>query len=809
MSLNPEREEEDAKQFAAAMADANNRLELERAWVVALSHGEPLVLGRLDVTRLYGYAADCGFGTNDRFLGMATSAFDLFSEDDRDGCVGFDGFVKALFYMGMDRFGLQGDHQGALAKMMTTYVRPYNEAHRQKNASDGSEPDDVLLAIPEIDRILYVYDGVMDRLFNRYRDVDQHTNRELTLDQNRLLDQYVEVEELKELLKDFNLFPRMVAYTDISRACQYSCFGKIVVDPSRQGGARYSAIDAKKDAGADIKMEAFSADEFTPEAPGDRGDAPNPLYLPILPPEYLTDEALLDKARFMSAMVRLAQCIYSRGTASDAASTSVSGNDSYPTRTSRLEALLRYMGPYYEKIFQRTMESDCDYSEKGLPTISLNAPFFPPTGPMTGYEMTINGGNFCEKRGVFVRFGEGDDAKVVRCKSIARRKIIVDVPEAAPRDVEVQVDFNHGAYDVCFNKVTKQRVECSNNRWQYSNTEPPQYILLKMKLPPYTVDEETSAKLIKLFGAVCAFQDSFNTKLMVRSKWRALKEHCELTEAAVPDGPDHDVFYMEVAEFHEGAHDLSLNFKGFLRVLSRTLLAMHGEERWMEGLLFVAGKRFETQKRLGVEKTAKTDQSDVALARRAIAMVERQPYITLDVFLGPIIVGVLKGVPGDISTATGGAPVVLQRAHPQLTYTHLECNTQSVVLAHLTASHGLHHFVRRLLHDGFDVSCHSPNIGTRRPAGRCWAIKNAEGARIGAVWDYSGNYSNIEWQPALQEMASRNFTMCTYVEEKSLDFVLGYLCYTKAKDIAQLRANLAARGYSLMTKLFRLPGVAL
>eukprot|EP00744_Colponema_vietnamica_P011974 GILI01016819.1.p1 GENE.GILI01016819.1~~GILI01016819.1.p1 ORF type:complete len:761 (+),score=132.45 GILI01016819.1:91-2283(+) len=729
---------------------------------------------------------------------MVSSAFDLFSEDERDGCVSFDGFVKTLFYMGMDRFNTGNDYQLSLSKMMQTYVKPYNEAHRILNLSDGSEGDEVLLSIPEIDRILYVYDSVFDRLFNRYRDVDQHTNRELTLDQNKLLDQFVEVEEMKELLKDFNLFPRMVAFTDISRTAQYACFGKIVVDPSRQGGARYSAIDAKKDASADMKMEAVAATDII-------GEAANPLYVPILPAEYLTDEALLDKARFMSAIVRLAQCVYSRGTASDANSTSTSGNDSLPTKTSRLEALLKYMEPYYEKLFMKTMQSDCDYTEKGLPTISLNAPFYPSVGPMSGFEMSINGGNFCEKRGVFVRFGVGSDALVVRSKSIAKKKIVVDVPQGTPQDVEVGVEFNHGEYDIAFNRVARLRVECSNNRWQYTKTEPPQLITMKQQLPPYSVDEETSAKLMKLFGAVCAFQDSFNTKLMIRSKWKALKEHCELTEAATEGGPDHDVYFMEVAEFHDGAHDLSLNFKGFLRVLSRTLLAMKGEEHWVEGLQFVADRRFETQKRVGVEQSTKADQSDVALARRALAMIERRPHIELDIFLGPIIVGSLKGHPGDIASATSGSTVVLAKNHPMFTYTHYECNTQSTVLAHITASQGIHHLIRRLLHDGFDVACHHPNINTRKPAGRCWTIKNAQGTRVGAMWDYAGNYSNLEWQPAQQEMLSANYTLCTYVEEKSIEYVLAYLCTTKAKDMAQLRAQLTTRGFTFTTKLYRLP----
>lgn len=827
-SLNPEREEEDNKQFTVAMQDNTLRQELETAWVICLRYGEPLKKSKCPAKNVLRYTIETGFANTDRNTNVVQRSMDLFL--DEEGFIHFDGFVKTLFYMGMERFPhLKTDYQQALQQVHAQFIRPHIFRHIASQESDGSEPDEKLLSIPEIDRLLYVYDAPLGRIFNRYKDFDRHHNRELTLDQNKLLDNFMEVEEMKEMLKDAGYFPRLVAYSDISRCCQYACFGKIVVDPTRQGGARFSSIDAKKDMKDVGPMDVLEASAFV--KPSDLGaEAANPLYVPLLPKEFLTDEALLDKARFMSALVRLSQVIYARmSPASPGASAAMASASAFlpepsmgaiasdqsisntaipvvrfPTKASRFEALLEDIEGYYEKMFQKAITSECDYTERGLPVISSGHACTPDHGPMSGFELSIAGNNFCEKRGVFARFSVGSEtALVVRSKEIQKRKIIVDAPAMTPSDVEVQVDFRHGEYDVFLNRITRARVECSNNRWDYSKTEPAQMVTFRMTLPPVAVDVDTTSRLMKLFGSVCAMGDSMNTKLLSKAKWKTLKEHCELSEAPKGTNSDNEAFFLEVAEFHDGIHDLSLNFKGFMRVLVRTLVEMVGDG-WVDALQIVSEKRFEAQKRVGAEDGTKADQSDVALARRAIAAVERRSDVQVDIMLGPIRVGVLCSRPGDVSTITSGRSVVIMK-HPALSYVHHEVNSERVVLANITASLSVPHLLRRLLHHGFDVCAHNPNQNARKPAGRCWAVHNADGERVGALWDSPGNYSCIEWQPAVQEMANTKFSMCCYKEEKTMDFVICYIQFSKAKDAAEVRNALIQRGYTLTTTLYRIP----
>ena len=160
-SLNPEREEEDAKQFAIAMQDSTLRQELETAWVICLRYGEPLKKSRCPARNVLRYTMETTFANTDRNAGIVQRSMDLFLDD--DGTLLFDGFVKTLFYMGMERFpNLKFDYQQALQQVHSMYIRPHIFKHIASQESDGSESDEKLLSIPEIDRLLYVYDTPRD-----------------------------------------------------------------------------------------------------------------------------------------------------------------------------------------------------------------------------------------------------------------------------------------------------------------------------------------------------------------------------------------------------------------------------------------------------------------------------------------------------------------------------------------------------------------------------------------------------------------------------------------------------------------------
>ena len=61
-----------------------------------------------------------------------------------------------------------------------------------------------------------------------------------------------------------------------------------------------------------------------------------------------------------------------------------------------------------------------------------------------------------------------------------------------PRDIEVRVDFRHGEYLVSVQRIAKVTVECSNNRWQFSSTDPSQQFVFQ-EVPQYTVNSDDSA----------------------------------------------------------------------------------------------------------------------------------------------------------------------------------------------------------------------------------------------------------------------------------------------------------------------------
>lgn len=790
--LNPQRAEDDRKNCEIALSDPATREILELAWYAILNNGECLRKEACDLKHFRVFVVQSKYGSNDRHLSTALHCFD--GQQQTDETIDFKGFVKVLFHMGMLMYSTD-DYAVAMQKMID-FVKFFYEQYKIANEHDGSGPDDRMLDIPEIDRLLYVYDAVFERLFNRYKDVDQHANRELTLEQLKILDQFVEVEEVKEMLKDYGYFPKYLSYVEISRCCQFACFGKLVVDPTRQGGARFSSIsEAKKD----VTLSPAVAVLDVPDGPpSDEGRCTNPLFLPMLPAEYMHDEALLDKPRFMSCFMRLGQTLYSRP----------EYTKKLPSICSRIEEMLTAMMPMYDKMFCRPMDQDCDFTEKGVPVLLNTAPsaaLVPARGLLDGgFELNVQGSNFCEKRGVFVRFGEGESAIIVRSKQIQKKKVVVDAPRVKHQDTVVEAEFQHGEYIVELQHIAKLRVECSNNRWQYSVTEPGQIMTFFKPLPKVVVDEPTSAKLMKLFSAVCAVNDRYNTKYLSREKWRKVKGMCNLKESLGGAEQDNDVFFLEVAEYHEGVADLSLDFKSYLRVIVRTLYQSMGEA-WVAGLMKVAEVTMGQGTR-GNETIQRLEEDEITIARRAIDLVEHRTCKELDVFLGPVHCGVLRQCPGDITSVCMGKPVLHRKNHPFLSYEHHEINSESIILGHIRVAQSFVHLINRLLQEGFDLACHHKNSQTRKPAGRCWSIaRSGDGSRVGALWDYPGNYSNLEWQPAHGDMVHDQITLCFYAPQTSTDYVVGFILFSKADSISHLRALLAARGYNCTTKLYKLP----
>jgi hypothetical protein len=289
---------------------------------------------------------------------------------------------------------------------------------------------------------------------------------------------------------------------------------------------------------------------------------------------------------------------------------------------------------------------------------------------------------------------------------------------------------------------------------------------------------------------------------MSREKWRLFKQVCGLTES-LEGNEDNEPYFLEVAEIFDGAHEMSLSFKGFLRALARVLLLMFKDD-WAAKIAEIAAVKFDERRKAPVH-APRGEQNEAVLARRSIGMVERRSARELDIFLGPVLCGYVSSRPGDITSSSSGRSVTHVKAHPFLSYDHMELNTELGVMRHLQMSQSLEHLLSRLRQDGFDFAAHHPKPQTRRPAGRCWSLLTAEHNVIGAVWDYQGNYSCLQWQPADKELYSANFTVGMYEEEKATNFISCYLSFAKAKNVEQLRTSLESKGYILETRLFRVP----
>lgn len=307
VTLNPERERKDSEHCERVLNTEALKAKLEAAWYCVLGCGDALRQERCDFAHFRKALSPplCRFVEHERHLSMLYRAFD--TQHDGDEVIDFIGFVRSLFHLGMERFATD-DYDVALNEMISQHLDQLVTNVRQLHNVNALTRDAPLLEDPDIDQILYVYDGVFERLFNRYRSADDHENRDLTLDQSLLLDQFVETLELREFAKDFGFFPRHLSWVEISMSAQMSCFGCIVRDPGLQGSGYQSSIEtASPDKVKALRAAAVSKPIYEDDdavIPTQLGapieSAKNPLFVEVLPPEFLKDEPLLDKNRFMA-----------------------------------------------------------------------------------------------------------------------------------------------------------------------------------------------------------------------------------------------------------------------------------------------------------------------------------------------------------------------------------------------------------------------------------------------------------------------------------------------------------------------------
>lgn len=910
VSLNPEVERAELASAQVALSDPKRFHDIERLWFAVLSSGLALYHETCTVLEFRAMLKRSGLSANEKEFNSHMSHFDDILQTTAGGSGGGGGaggggegrpralsiaavgapagpppvtgldlvpFLRILFRIGCEKFRT-GDHLVALDAVLKVLVAWTAKVHTSNAVDPAAAPDEGFLEMADVDAVLYVYDAVFDRMFKRYRNMDTHGNRELTLEQAIVLDQFMELEEIREFLKEFTFFPKNCSWVEMSIASQMACFGQIVVNPARQGTGRQSQINPnvgrefeeqrdkrlsvalpaapmvaspllesspqavksgrRKSVGALVGFGSPAGpgqdDALTGQSSSNLGtSAPraiNPLYVEVLPPEFLTTEVLLDKARFMTFVVRLSQMLYHKPDLLTR----------LPTVASRVEEFLRFARGPYEKIFGHPMDEDCDWAPRGVPTLNggtSTSAISPGELSCAGGPVVVSGANFCEKRGCFVRLtiAGGSDpphaaspvapppgsqqgatafetidaaavipgTMVLRCKDVTKRRCVAVIPPLPPAEVHFDCQFRDGNYRVTSCRTSRCGLEASNDRVVYSLTVPQQILTLRKQLPPYDIDEDVAKRILKTFSTTCAVGQKYNSKYLVRNNWRRLKTMYELRECPITED-ERDIFFVAFAELHDGAPEFALDFRGFLRCVSRTFFEMYGEEHWMDHIPRLATMD-GGEKARGKAEAPPEEKRELVRAKEALDNIEKKLYVELDVYLGPVLCGMLTNRSGPITSCALGSKVIVAGKHTALSYDHYDdVSTERSILGVLDLSMSFLQALQRLNRAGFEFAAHTADVRSRKPPGRCWRIFANDRASnaIGAMWDYPGQFSCLEWQPADHELRHPTVTLAFYTSDDDVCFLQGYLAFTKATDAASLRTALAQYGMVLNSQLF-------
>eukprot|EP00756_Hemistasia_phaeocysticola_P001587 Hpha_TRINITY_DN11121_c0_g1::TRINITY_DN11121_c0_g1_i1::g.27918::m.27918 len=242
-SVNPELDEEDQEGIEAMlMSDDALRDKLEVMWYAFLDHDPYLTREQGDVKLFRHWAKQVGLvreaGRDNKMevereaaRVMDSVSIAMGSHEEMTQARWLRALCHAAFYK---EPSLDRDHTAGMNWLVSTYLDTWLQRHRERNENDGLQPGDGLFQPLDCDRLLYIYDTPFTKLFERYRDQDQHRTRALSFQEMRALGDYVELTELRDFCKDYGFFPRQVSFVEISKVAQLSCFGKIVMDPARQ-----------------------------------------------------------------------------------------------------------------------------------------------------------------------------------------------------------------------------------------------------------------------------------------------------------------------------------------------------------------------------------------------------------------------------------------------------------------------------------------------------------------------------------------------------------------------------------------------
>jgi hypothetical protein len=869
-SLNPENDKKDNETAALCMKNPLIAPMITQSWFCALYSGDALRTQELSRSAFEKFlervdfpnrVIEAGKGNQnsvsdpERALAEGVDAFDT-QRRTREN-LNFNGFVRASVKLAFSWSDARRRSEELLpfvearmpvadrVEVVVSYAQEFLgkalKDFRQAHDVKGLGPDEAYINSREVDRLLYIYDDVFDRLFHRYKNRDQHQSRELTMEQNLVLDNFVELDEVREFLKDFGFFPKYISFVELSTCAQCACFGRIMVSPTKQLHARRS--DIQENAAVKQFRDQLALQEVGDVTEEERAGVVNPLYLPSLPPEYLKDEPLLDKPRFMSCLVRIAQTLFNKN----------EFLTELPTIPARLEELFRVMQGPYDRIFGHPMQDDCDYTVPGIPILNCANGSATAVSPQevrvldgaSGEDaITIMGSGFGEKRGVFVKFYPPTGEPVtLRASEVQKRRVVCAVPPIAPGEISMITEETKEETSIGVKFSARVYIECSNDRLNFSQTDPPQCFYCVRRTKPRVVDPTVAGKLKSTFSALCAIgTDVTNTKFMARSNWRRLKALYRVSERAFvehEDGrlerqQDREIFFYQYAARHEAMTELSLDFANYLNTLCRSLYEeFRGKPGWFEKLAELAEIQFVPEtKAIASLETVDNITKELRYAQQLLIDSEWRNLQEVDVFLGPVLCGCVTGRAGSVSSATTGTRVIHELHHSMLSYHHYDdVHSERILLQMAHVAQSYQQFLQRVVLAGFDIAAHHSNPQTRKPFGRCWSLIDEKSKRkVGVAWDYPGWFSSPAKLPSPHCLFSQHVTLTFYSGAEALltivnngqilaikdippksnpaegiQMLYGVLAHKRCTSISHMRSMLQPHGIVFVSKLYSLP----
>ncbi|KAL0485498.1 hypothetical protein AKO1_003090 [Acrasis kona] len=488
-------------------------------------------------------------------------------------------------------------------------------------------------------------------------------------------------------------------------------------------------------------------------------------------------------------------------------------NNQYDDDEKKLEALFSHLSEPYARMFGTTMQEDkVDLSVIGIPVVKQ---CMPSVGPKEGgTEIFIHGSKFDRRLGgVFCRFGK----ITVKAHDVTANKISVIPPSRDKTGIkkpDIAVEFEQGENRMTHivNIYHKADIDVfvSNDIPQFSSTSAS--FTYKDEMPSFKLGPEIVNQMEPLFNHYCKLNDPYNNGLMNLDKWRMYKADMSRIEELGLSRDDQNSSTPSDTDSDDENSSADIDFYKFAKTDRDIGFKLNIQQFLMANVFFILTKtdshpvdflikylRFRDTLKIGTKVIYSEETlSEEARLWKEINTVLRRQCRSFDVYSGPVLIGkVEERTPGVIIDSDGS---VDRTIYKNIQYTQFDSNTESTIKRHISLSESFEHFIRRIINAGFDVAGSNPDPSTSTPVGRCWQEK------VGALWDYPGQLSSLNWQPRPGELEHDKITITIYDgmgNARKSDYLSTYQMYGQVNSISMTRDLIEKNGYRLRTALYK------